>query len=112
MNDNISTNNISLNMVWKYKLTIVVSSVGNKAATISSASIGTIECGSSQVGHIYTKYVPEGESVKISIPSRSMLTSDTKVTWDGTSYKNNFTNSVNKTLTMPNKVVEVKVEKA
>ena len=112
LNDNISTNNISLNMVWKYKLTIVVSSVGNKAATISSASIGTIECGSSQVGHIYTKYVPEGESVKISIPSRSMLTSDTKVTWDGTSYKNNFTNSVNKTLTMPNKVVEVKVEKA
>lgn len=112
LNDNISTNNISLNMVWKYKLTIVVSSVGNKAATISSASIGTIECGSSEVGNIYTKYVPEGESVKISIPKRSARTSDTKVTWDGTPYTNSRKSSVNETLTMPNKVVEVKVEKA
>lgn len=77
LNDNISANNISLNMVWKYKLTIIVNSCGSKGVQISSLTIGNQTF--SSVG---TKeyYVPTNETISFNIDGY-FSGKKTKVVW-------------------------------
>ena len=115
LNENSSLNNITLKMIWKYKLIITVVSCGQKGLKITCGdTINKTFSSSSDNG---TYYIIPGETLILSIANRDIFKSNTNVTYKpnnskGTTIENSVSKSASLEKTMPEDVVTITVQNA
>ena len=113
LNKNPSLNNITLKMIWKYKLIVTVESCGTKALQITCDTFKTKTFSSSKDN--YSDYIIPGETLKLNIDSFFGGVSSTKALYKSNGVEWTIQNSLfsgdSKTQKMPESVVTITVQK-
>lgn len=113
LNKNSSLNNITLKMIWKYKLEIIVESCGQKGLQISCATFSNTF---SSTGVHETHYIVPGEELTFKIAGKSITGSSTKVLFKSNTVEwppiqNSTWTEASKTQQMPEDAVTITVQK-
>ena len=113
LNENSSLNNITLKMIWKYKLEIIVESCGKRGLQISCTTFSNTF---SSTGVYGPYYIVPGEELTFKIQGKGITGSSTKVLFKSNTVEwppiqNSTWTEASKTQQMPEDAVTITVQK-